>query len=174
MDINKNHFELFELPLSPEVDLSALDSHYRQLLKAVHPDRFADDDQQQRLAAQYAAHINHAYDTLKSPLLRGLYLLELKGAAVDMERNTVMNPAFLMEQMELREALGEVESETELEVIARRINDDVQQYHTEFVQLWQAGSANDLAAAGEVLQKMQFMLKLGAQVELLEERLLDD
>ena len=56
VDLAKNYFELFELPVSCQVDQQRLSSQYRALQRAVHPDRFAgDDDRQQRLSIQYAS-----------------------------------------------------------------------------------------------------------------------
>jgi len=49
------------------------------LQQEFHPDRFASKgDVDKRLAVQTASLINQAYDTLKSPLKRAQYLLELQ------------------------------------------------------------------------------------------------
>ena len=57
---------------------------------------------------QQATQINEGYQTLKDPLRRGRYLLELGGYQFDDEHRTTSDAAFLMEQMELRELLSEV------------------------------------------------------------------
>jgi molecular chaperone HscB len=75
----------------------------------VHPDRFADAaDAEKRVAMQWATRANEAYQTLKNPLKRAAYLCELNGFELNMESNTAMPPAFLMQQMEWREALHEI------------------------------------------------------------------
>ena len=51
--------------------------------------------------------MNEAYRTLKSPVQRARHLLELHGVDVAFETNTAMPTEFLMQQMELREALEE-------------------------------------------------------------------
>ena len=56
---------------------------------------------------QWAVRINEAYERLKDPLRRAAYLCELNGARIDAEDNTAMPPAFLMQQLEWREALDE-------------------------------------------------------------------
>jgi molecular chaperone HscB len=56
---------------------------------------------------QWSVRINEAYNRLKDPLKRAAYLCELNGAAVNAENNTSMPPAFLMQQMEWREALDD-------------------------------------------------------------------
>ena len=105
-ELEKNYFELFGLPSQFTVDLPDLATRYRELQKKFHPDKFASGtDAERRMASQMAAQINAAYQSLKSPLERGRYLLKLSGIELDDEKDTQMNPAFLMEQMELREQL---------------------------------------------------------------------
>jgi DnaJ-domain-containing protein 1 len=53
----------------------------------------------------FGAIINTAFDTLKSPLLRATYLLELQGINAFDEKDTQMDVDFLMNQIELRESL---------------------------------------------------------------------
>nr|WP_228550760.1 Fe-S protein assembly co-chaperone HscB [Endozoicomonas sp. OPT23] len=170
---------MFQLPVSCQVDSNLLSERYRELQKAVHPDRFAADDQrQQRLSAQYAAHVNEAMDTLKAPLKRSIYLLQLSGKPVDMENNTVMDTAFLMEQMELRERVSEVrdhaDPEAELEAIIEQVEESIDDYQSSFDSLWQKGDDKSLNEAESIVKKMQFMVKLSAELEQLESELLDD
>lgn len=177
-DLTKNYFELFELPVSCQVDLKALSSQYRLLQRAVHPDLFVgDDERQQLLSVQYASHVNNAFNALKQPLSRIIYLLKLVGREVDMERNTLMDSAFLMEQMELREALDDIRSEPDLEKalaqLMSRVDSDIEDYLQAFDQLWLSAGKEDLDQAEVVVRKMQFMVKLAAELETLESELLD-
>ena len=179
VDLTKNYFELFELPVSCQVDQQRLSSQYRALQRAVHPDRFAgDDDRQQRLSIQYASHVNEAFNTLKKPLNRAIYLLKLSGRDVDMERNTVMDPVFLMEQMELRESVADIKSsknpEQEVERLTAQVDADIHRYLQKFEGFWVSGTEQDLDQAETVVRKMQFMVKLAAELEQLESELLDD
>jgi molecular chaperone HscB len=56
---------------------------------------------------QLATQVNEAYQTLKSPIARARYLLQLHGVDTQEETNTAMPAAFLMQQMEWREAIEE-------------------------------------------------------------------
>ncbi len=179
VDLTGNYFELFQMPVACEVDLQQLARQYRELQKAVHPDRFAgESERQQRLSVQYAAHVNQAYDTLRSPLLRMIYLLKLSGRELEMENNTIMDPVFLMEQMELRESLADLHHsenpEPELERMMARADADMETYLADFKSLWQVGGQDELNKAEAVVRKMQFMVKLAAELEQLESQLLDD
>jgi molecular chaperone HscB len=67
---------------------------------------------------QWAAQANEAYRTLKSPLLRAAYLCERAGVAIEAESNTAMPPAFLVQQMEWREALDDARRGRDAEALA--------------------------------------------------------
>ena len=106
MNLNENHFELFGLPARFAVDAAALDARYRELQREVHPDRFAAASRaEQRVSMQLATRVNEAYQTLKSPLRRAGYILQLRGVDPKFETDTAMQPEFLAEQMSWRERI---------------------------------------------------------------------
>ena len=118
MKIADDDFTLFGLPPRQALDRAALDARWRELQAEVHPDRFAAEGAAaQRVAMQWAVRVNEAYQRLKDPLRRAAYLCELRGAPVDAERNTAMPGAFLMQQMQWREALAEAAGLVEVEQI---------------------------------------------------------
>ena len=178
MDITLNYFELFQLPVSCELNSSQLALRYRELQRAVHPDRFAGDaDRQQRLSVQYAAYVNEAYTTLKAPLTRYIYMLQLAGRQVDLEKNTMMDPVFLMEQMTLRESVAELREkakpDVELDNLIEQVDGSIEALGDDFSRLWAQGRPEDLEQAEVVVRKMQFMVKVAAELEQLESELLD-
>lgn len=102
----QSYFALFELPESYLLDTPVLIQRFRALQKTIHPDKFAGHtEQEQRLAVQFSAWVNQAYQCLKSPVKRAEYLLSLRKACVASEHATLSDPAFLMQQMHWREAL---------------------------------------------------------------------
>ena len=106
MDIQDDHFALFGLPERFELDGAALDVTYRDVLSRVHPDRFAGSGAaEQRVALQWATRANEAYRVLRDPLQRARYLCTLRGRDPADEHDTAMPPAFLMQQLDWREAL---------------------------------------------------------------------
>ena len=103
-----NYFQFFGLNQQFKIDLPALDQAYLAIQKEVHPDRHARGTEvEQRLAMQMATFANTAYQTLKNPIQRGLYICQLHGVDAKLEINTAMPAAFLMKQMEWRESLDE-------------------------------------------------------------------
>ena len=176
--LGKNHFELFDLPASFEVEQETLALRYRELQKAVHPDRFANaSEQEKRISVQLAAQINEAFQVLKSPLSRARYLLELNGLPLD-DTNTQMDPGFLMEQMELREALAEVRGKDDPFDALNRVRDNIESRERELIQSLQQcfadGGREALESAREMVRKMQFMQRLLSEVDELEETLVHE
>lgn len=176
--LSTNHFELLGLPVTYTVAQDLLTRHYRELLQSVHPDRFANaPDQERRISMQHATQINEAYRTLRDPLLRARYLLQLKGLEWDDETSTVMDPAFLMEQMELREALAEVRDKAApLDEVAMLL-DDVRQRIQALIDgltvLFDRQGDTELEQGREMVRKLQFLYKLREEARALEADLED-
>jgi len=178
MVLTQNYFELFDLPVSFDIDRSQLAERYRELQRTLHPDKFANaPDRERRMSVQHAALVNEAYRTLKNPLNRARYLLELRGVEFNDERDTTMDPAFLMQQMELREALSDVASASDpLQKLGEIINDismHSREMESQLQQFLADESHQNLQAAKQAVQKMQFFRRLQQEAEETEEQLVN-
>lgn len=172
---SRNYFDIFGLSVSFDVDTADLAERYRELQRVVHPDRFANaTDRERREAMQMAANINEAYQTLKSPLQRARYLLELKGVDFDDQKDTNYDAEFLMEQIELREALAEIKDNpdalTRLNDLMQDINQRVKMMQGELAS---ALGCEKLEQAKSLVHKLQFLHKLRIESENLEAELAD-
>jgi molecular chaperone HscB len=72
-------------------------------------------------AQQQSSLANKAYSTLKEPLSRANYMLELLGAPIH-ETESLNEPELLMEVMEARELLEEAQTEDEVQDL-KNVND---------------------------------------------------
>ena len=118
----QNHFELFQLPQRFTLDTSALEQAYHEVQNQTHPDRFVNaTSAEKRVAMQWTTRANEAYQTLKSPFKRAAYLCELNGVELEVESNTAMPTAFLMQQMEWRDALAEAASLDAVEALSAEV-----------------------------------------------------
>jgi molecular chaperone HscB len=166
MDFTQTHFALFGLPQTYSLDRAWLDSAYRELQNQVHPDRFAArPDAEQRVAMQWATQVNEAYQTLKHPVSRGVYLLHLQGINALDASNTQMAPAFLMQQMEWREALEDsraARDEVALDGLAETLRAAHRQIEMHLAALLDV--AQDYEGAREAVRQLRFMDKLIAEV----------
>ncbi len=176
MELTQNHFELFGLPVAFDIDAQQLAERYRELQRILHPDRYANaSDRERRLSIQHAAQVNDAFQTLKSSLRRARYLLQLQGVEFDDEKETHLDPAFLMEQMELREALADVRTEADpvggLNNIMMDIKTRQKAMEGQLRMLFTDDSDNKRLEAKQLVQKMQFLVRLQQEAEDLEEEL---
>lgn len=175
---SQNYFDLFGLTKGFVVDLGKLSEQYRELQKAVHPDRFANaSEQERRISVQQAGLINEAYETLKDPLRRAQYLLVLDGVDYKDQQHTLNDPTFLMQQMELREQLSEIPSKQDpLETLSEMMDsvdqDIVALIHT-LEHTFNEGSVTALDEAASLVQKLQFMYKIREEMENTEAALED-
>jgi molecular chaperone HscB len=178
-DLSSSYFQLFGLPRSFAVDAAQLDSRYRELQRIVHPDRYVNaTDQERRLAMQQVTRINEGYQTLKDPLRRGRYLLELGGFDFSEQHHTTSDPEFLMQQMELREALDEVRSAgnpmAALGELMDRIAADFDALTGELQSHLADGDCAAPQEAADVLMKMQFFRRLQEEAREMEAALEDE
>jgi molecular chaperone HscB len=166
MDLTQTHFELFGLPQAYALDRDKLDAAYREMQNTVHPDRFAaQPDAEQRVAMQWATQVNEAYQTLKHPVSRGVYLLKLQGIDALDASNTKMAPAFLMQQMEWREAIDEARAAKNADALDA-LTDALRAAHRRIeAQLAELiDVAKDYEGAREAVRQLRFMDKLIAEV----------
>ena len=174
-----NYFQLFGLEIQFTIDLTKLSTIYQTLQKKVHPDRFAHgSSQEQMLAVKKSTLINDAYQTLKTPLKRAQYLLELRGISMPNEQASFGDVSFLMHQMELREMLDEVKQADDVDTA---VLDASKVLEAEFQQLFNqlqsqlAENTPELnSLACDNLRKLKFYQKLHVELDKLEELLLDD
>jgi len=127
-DFSNNYFELFELPVQFDISQDHLDTRFRVVQRFLHPDKFAAaSEAERRWSMQAASFVNEAYQCLSTPIKRATYLLSLNGISIDEETDTQMSPMFLMEQMELREAIGDAPDASDpyaaLDKIGNQLND---------------------------------------------------
>ncbi len=168
------HFALFDLQPGFRLDIQQLSARYRELAKAVHPDRFADaPEREQRLALEHSASLNEAYQTLKNAPRRALYLLALRGRELPLEV-TVQDGEFLLQQMRWREELEDLQDSADLVGVAafkRRLKAAQDELNEAFAACWDDAARRE--EAERLVRRMQFLDKLSHEVRRLEERLDD-
>lgn len=170
-----NYFELFDIPVSFVVDLDDLGIRYRQLQQRVHPDKFVTSSaKERRLSMQHATRVNDAYQALKSSLTRAQYLLELNEFSVNV--SGVLDNAFLLEQMELRETLGGIanleNSSAALGAFIEKIDclekNIIETLTGQFDNITKNITKDVLVQINETIKKLQFITKLKEETVELE------
>ena len=170
-----NPFALFDLPVAFQVDSALLNERYLALQKSLHPDNFsAASAQEQRLAMQKSAEINDALRILKDPITRADSIIAINtGETENPEEKSNKDIGFLMQQMEWRETLENIENRKdtdELTAFAQEIN---QIRHAILSELSTALDAQQWDIARAITDKLRFIKKLQTEIERVEETLLD-
>jgi molecular chaperone HscB len=175
MEHAMNHFELFSLLPSYQLDLSGLADSYRELQQQYHPDKFAaESSERQAQVMQKAAQINDAYQTLKDPLSRAQYLLSLQGLELGGEQQTINDVTFLMSQMELREQLADIEQAADPEEALDDFSKLLKQQRSDLSSSFEkAYNEQNFELAADDVRKLKFYARLQQQLLQLEEKILD-
>lgn len=106
-----NYFELYGLPASFHPSQEAVKKKYYELSRQFHPDRFAQaGSEAMDEALKMSSMINEAYKILGDEDATMKYLLKMHGVLEEEEKYS-LPPDFLMEMMELNEAVSEYEME---------------------------------------------------------------
>lgn len=116
-----NYFELFELPISLQVDAKELSNKYIEMQRRFHPDFFSksDADEQEEML-QKSSMVNTGHKVLSNGDATMKYVLELKRLVTDNEKYE-LPPDFLMEMMEINETLAEPK-DSEIEEMETKIS----------------------------------------------------
>jgi molecular chaperone HscB len=164
MNLQSNDFELFDIPVQFTQDMAAMQTRWQALQREAHPDRFAAQaGAAQRVAMQWSVRINEAWARLKDPLKRAAYLCELHGAPIQAENNTAMPGAFLMQQMEWREALDDANSAAALEALNTEVLQARRDALARCAQL--LDETRDYAAAAQQVRALMFIERFARDVD---------
>ncbi len=173
---SRTHFEWFSIPHSFDIDLQVLRSAYLELQKQLHPDRSAgqeaiDQNQVVRLNSQ----LNDAYDRLKDPVKRAIYLLELAGINYDADRQTQDDPSYLMQQLEIREELADLDPDAaNIDTEFARFRAIAQDHLEEQCEAFKSAyEVQDWQAAASAIGRMMFADKLNRDINEREEQIFD-
>jgi molecular chaperone HscB len=164
----QNHFELFGLEPGYALEPERLERSYLEIQARIHPDRFAHaGDADRRASMQWTTRVNEAYRTLKDPVERARYLLELKGVDVAFETNTAMPADFLGRQLELREALELAQGKKDtgaLDCLRSELRSDAEELKRALGETIDA--KRDYAAAAGLVRKLKFLDRLDAEIDM--------
>ncbi len=118
-----DYFRFFALPRKLNVNVKELEREFYKLSRHLHPDRYSNASEQERQwSLEKSARLNDAYRTLRDPIERTKYLLELEGMkleeqsksatdearATGQEKKQVVPPELLEDVFELNMQLEEV------------------------------------------------------------------
>lgn len=151
-----------------DLDLGAVEKTHRELSRALHPDRYASAGaSERREALSKAVEVNEAWRVLRDPIRRAEALLALRGLALSEGREPKAAPEFLMEMLEMREALGEAREARDLAAVhrmARAIDERSRAVQADLAAGFGSGAALEPLAAkvGELRFYRRFLDEVSA------------
>ncbi len=161
-----NYFTLFGVKQTYLIDLSELEKKYFALQLQYHPDRAVGKTEQDKMQIiKTSADINQGYKVLNDDVERANHLLEINNVLVNKEKNNTYKPsqALLVEQMELRERAGDIESGNEnLAELLSHIGSEFDGAKKDFNDFFGKG---DYANAAQVAMKLKYLDKLKQELD---------
>ncbi len=103
----QNYFQIFNLPISFNINLEELEKSYEILQQKNHPDINLTSSQEYSYKIEFLAKINMAFQTLKKPITRAFYLFQLETNINLQQENATIKPniELLNQILELQEQL---------------------------------------------------------------------
>jgi molecular chaperone HscB len=163
-----NYFEVFKLPVSLQVDKSSLRTAFLKLSKQFHPDyhTLADEAQQARMLEQ-STQVNQAYTILMDDDARIRHVLQLNGLLGDEQDKQTLPQSFLMDMMDINEAIMELQFEkdsaryaqtlTQVEALEAQLQTSIQPV----LDTWQADQGIEpLEQVKDFFLKKRYLLRI--------------
>ena len=165
-----NYFEFYDIPESFNVDESLVKRKFYELSKTYHPDFYINHpDEKQQEILELSTLNNKAYQVLSNPSKRLEYILQLHNHGLEGEKYQLPQE-FLMEMMEVNEALMELEFEPDpqvLEVTTKQIAEvedglkaELQSLTTGFEAQNEAGKETLLLKIKDIYYRQKYLLRI--------------
>jgi molecular chaperone HscB len=115
------YFDLFEIPVQLIVKKEGLSAKFFSLSRKYHPDYYVNDTEEAKAEAlEKSAMLNKAYKTFQDAGATIKYVLQEKGL-LEEEEKFELPPEFLMEVMEINEAVMDADNDADKEKLLTQI-----------------------------------------------------
>jgi len=165
-----DYFAFYGLPLSFNPDLALVKQKFYEFSKKYHPDFYINEsDEKQAEVLELSTVNNKAYQVLSDPQKRLHYVLELKGLLKEGE-NYVLPQSFLMEMMDINEALMDLQFDPDpvklaslkddVNGVEKGLSDEILSLTTSFEGQTSAEQDKTLIAIKDLYYRTKYLLRL--------------
>jgi len=176
-----DYFEFYHIPVSFLPDQNLVKKKFYAFSKEYHPDFFVNEpEEKQNEILELSTLNNKAYQTLSDDNKRLPYVLSILGELEEGEKYTLPND-FLMEMMEVNEALMELEFEpdqekldgiaSEVEGIKSNLNRELEECMRDFDSLNEEDKASVLDRIKDVYFRKKYLLRIQESIDTFATRL---
>jgi molecular chaperone HscB len=150
-----NYFELYEIPVAPVIDASAMKKKYYELSRKYHPDFFTDaDEDAQKQMLEKSSDVNRAFKIFSNQDETLKYFLMLNKVLAEGEKYELPN-FFLMEMMWLNEELHVADDRTKIESKISNLKQEIDEPVKKILE----GSVTHIVTEKELLQLKEYYYK---------------
>ncbi|WWO97429.1 MAG: Fe-S protein assembly co-chaperone HscB [Candidatus Dasytiphilus stammeri] len=170
---SNNYFDLFGLPVKFDLDQKLLAMRCYELQQQFHPDHCINNKSaiEKKICLERCAFINKAWQILRQPLSRAVYILSIYGFDIIGNESSITDLSFLNEQLQLREECEKIEQQLNEVTLNNFINKINTLVSTLTVQIEKQMEYQKWEEAVKTVQKLQFLTKLRHHLDELENRL---
>ena len=165
-----NYFELYDLPLSFQIDSALVKKKFYELSKRYHPDFYVNESAEKQAEILELSTINNkAYQVLSDPLKRIEYVLSLHDMLAEGDKYALPQ-TFLMDMMDVNEALMEMEFDhdelkltelsTQVDEMELSLFDELKRNTNEFDQLEGADANNILLKVKDIWYRQKYLMRI--------------
>ena len=173
-----DYFAFYDLPVSFNPDAQLVKQKFYELSKKYHPDFYINSpEEKQQEVLELSTVNNKAYQVLNDPQKRLHYILELKGLLADGESYSLPQ-SFLMEMMEVNEALMDLQFDPDADklavikqdvgVISSGMQQELDQLTLSFIEQNEAAQADILARVKDLYYRKKYLSRINDSVVKLE------
>ena len=167
-----DYFEFYGLPISFNPDPAVVKQQFYKFSKQYHPDFYINESpEKQAEVLEWSTVNNKAYQVLSDPQRRLQYILELKGLITEGE-HYVLPQDFLMEMMDVNEALMDLQFDPDAEklalikkdiaVIESNILDKINVLTATFEEQTEAEKAKTLLEVKDLYYRSKYLIRIGS------------
>lgn len=169
-----NYFEFYGLPVTFNPDPAAVKQQFYKFSKQYHPDFYINETEEKQAEVLELSTLNNkAYQTLGDPQKRLHYILSLKGLLAEGE-NYVLPQGFLMEMMEVNEALMDLQFDPDpvrlaalkedVASIEKGIMDDISEITNAFDSQDLVTQQQSLVAVKDLYYRNKYLLRINESI----------